>query len=89
MIIETDSDLYLSIRKQWLRGNPLRWRTELTEQRAAAFIQFIKDNGGAINEDRIDKNKMYGSDSLGVIPGISTIVFNDEKLYTMFVLRYA
>lgn len=88
MIIETDSDLYFEIRGRWLRGNPLRWLTTLGEQRARSFKKFIEDNGGQINEDRLDKSKIYGGDSVGIIPGITTIVFEDEKLYTMFVLRW-
>lgn len=87
-IIETDSDLYFEIRGKFLRDNPNRWRRDRFEERITSFKEFIEDNGGEINEDRIDKNKMYGADSLGIIPGISIIVFKDEKLYTMFLLRH-
>lgn len=88
VVIETNSDLYFEIRGKFLRDNPNRWQKDLIEKRIESFKTFIKEYGGEINEDRIDKNKMYGADSLGIIPGISTIVFNDEKMYTMFLLRH-
>lgn len=89
MIIETDSELYFNIRGQWLRNNPLRWRHAFAEQRSTAFKKFIEDHGGRIDEHRRVRNTLYGGDSLGIIPGITTIVFDDEKLYTMFLLRCA
>lgn len=87
VVIETNSDLYFEIRGKFLRGNPNRWRLDRHEERIASFKQFIEDNGGELNEDWINKDKTYGIDSLGIIPGITTIVFNDEKLYTMFMLK--
>lgn len=80
MKIETCTELYYKIRSNFRPGT--------ASGRSADFKQLLTEYGANVNTSRRTGHH-YVCDYVGISPGIDFIEFHDEKLYTMFLLRWS
>ena len=83
MKIETCTELYYKIRSNFHPdlGRPVSGRSD-------DFKQLLTEYGATVNTGR-RTGQNYVCDYVGISPGVDFIEFHDEKLYTMFLLRWS
>ena len=84
MIIETNTELYYAIRNKFLGNNTNWWEVN----RGGKFRQMLAEYNAEVNTSRRG-GPNYACDFAGISPGVDIIEFRDEKLYTMFLLRWS
>ena len=87
MIIETNTDLYRSIRSSWLAQQP---PDSSIHYHKTQFIHCLEENKAHLVSNRRlqSRNKFEFEDVLGVIYGGDYIKFETENDYVMFLLKY-
>ena len=87
MIIETNGPTYWRIRDHWLSqlsSHLGRGFEDMTRE----FRKFITSQGARFDESLLDPNKINVCDSVGSIPGVTRIIFEDRD-YTLFALGFS
>lgn len=83
MVIKTNTELYYTIRRNFQGGDA--WANDFSQQ----FAELLKEHKASINQSARLRSSTYVCDHVGISPGVDVIEFQDEKLYTMFILRWA
>ena len=79
MIIETDIDLYRTIRRNW--------RSQTVSYGLGYFSNWIEQYHGMVHVNRNFQQRDLLSDEAGIVSGVDCISFDREQDYLMFILK--
>ena len=79
MIIETNSELYRIIRRNW--------HNQTVNYGLRDFSDWVEQYNGMIHVNRNFQHRYLLSDEAGIVPGVDCICFERERDYFMFLLR--
>ena len=84
--IDTTSDEYFKLRLEFTYKS-----TDPMARPWDTFIPWLETQGGRIEPKKLPvlpSGNVYGCDTLGIVGGMQKIVFDDDKQYVWFKLRY-
>jgi len=82
----TTSDVY-SAAQDWFIAHDAEHHSPVPRaERSLRFVNLLAQYSATVNTGNRVQTRMYACDFLGVCPGVDTIDFADERLYTMFIL---
>jgi len=87
MIIETDSELYQTIRSNFV---DLMYSKHYSYfHHGEKFSKLLYESGGKLSSKWISLDTLCACDSLGIIIGIEYIEFENDEDYVGFVLKWS
>ncbi len=84
--ISTRSAVYFAARTYFLAQDHSLETPNPSQELGQRFEQLLAQYSAKINSDKRNPLDIHVCDRLGLSPGVDTIDFHDDRLYTLFVL---